>query len=206
MIIDTYKLKFAEAARISYAQFDGNLEVRLSACDMPIADGEEIAKFKIKAESDHITRTSDTILLDKNIIGDKKYLIVEINCTSTAYIDYVELLTDTEPVEPTPTPTLTPTTEPTVSPMKFEIEKLDYNSEGVTVLINGDIAVNPGLIVALYDDGGKLVGIRYRDNIASNEIKFDVDITEANKIKAFVWDNIYSLKPLADVKEINISI
>ena len=94
MLIESDMLKNAEAVLISYAQYGGELEVKLSAGDLPIADGEEIAKFKIKAENDFTTRVSDAILLDKSLVDGKKYLLVEINCTSTSYIDYVEFLTD----------------------------------------------------------------------------------------------------------------
>lgn len=116
MLIESDMLKNAEAVLISYAQYGGELEVKLSAGDLPIADGEEIAKFKIKAENDFTTRVSDAILLDKSLVDGKKYLLVEINCTSTSYIDYVEFLTDKNPVEITPEPEPTPTPTPTPTP------------------------------------------------------------------------------------------
>lgn len=67
--------------------------------DTPDGIGDEITKFDIIAFNDYNTRLSDTIALNRKTIGESKYLIVEISCTSTAYIDYVELLSSAKPFD-----------------------------------------------------------------------------------------------------------
>lgn len=77
MVIRSDMLRFAEGARISYAQDGGKMRVKLSASDTATGDGRQIAKFDIYAEGGLATRLSDAISLNKDNIGDSKYLIVE---------------------------------------------------------------------------------------------------------------------------------
>lgn len=99
MVIESDMLQYAEGARVSYAQNGGTLEITISASDTPDGIGDEITKFDIIAFNDYNTRLSDTIALNRKTIGESKYLIVEISCTSTAYIDYVELLSSAKPFD-----------------------------------------------------------------------------------------------------------
>ena len=92
LVIKSENLKYMEAACVSYAQNGGTLTVKLSAADTADSAAEEIAIFNVTAASDYDTRKTDIIDFDKTKLDGKEYLIVEINCTSTSYIDFVELL------------------------------------------------------------------------------------------------------------------
>ena len=91
LVIKSENLKYMEGACVSYAQNGGTLTVKLSAADTADTTAEEIAVFNVTAASDYDTRKTDIIDFDRSKIGDKEYLIVEISCTSTSYIDFVEL-------------------------------------------------------------------------------------------------------------------
>ena len=89
--------------------------------------------------------------------------------------------------------------------MYFRIDSIEYDKTSVTVDLSGVMAIKPCVIVSLYDENDSLIGIRFEDNVSENEVKFNIDIKDAAKIKVFVWENLYNIKPLSYAKEKDIN-
>ncbi|MBQ3427287.1 MAG: Ig-like domain-containing protein [Clostridia bacterium] len=110
--------------------------------------------------------------------------------------------TDT-PAPPTDTPA-SPTAPPTETPVDVEVKAFDLaeNTASAEVKNNEEAPVTVMLLVAVYDEDGKLVSVELEEKeIAAGESdRFEVINDAEGQLKAFLWNVTANNKPLAEVK------
>ena len=116
---------------------------------------------------------------------------------------------------PTPPPTTAPTSTPTVPPVTDaptdgptdEPSEYDYtittayfeNNNTLKICLSGS-GIPANLIIAGYDDDGKLLNIKTKELNGSAELSVEFTKPENGTVKVFVWDGINSMKPLSITK------
>ncbi|MCD8180978.1 MAG: hypothetical protein LUF26_05805 [Firmicutes bacterium] len=133
---------------------------------------------------------------------------VEPTITPTLTPTATSTATPTSTPTPTPTPTTTPMATPTAIPTATpEVSGEEECSINEVAIENGKISVDienipdsGTLIAAAYSDNGRLIGVTLIDIETDSLDDIALNLDDAEYITVFIWNDIYSMKPLCKEK------
>ncbi len=80
------------------------------------------------------------------------------------------------------------------------VNDITVDEESVLVSVTNDYEANGTLFVCSYDNNGALIDVSYTDISESNsEFTFKSDTVDTAYVKAFIWKDVESMKPLSQV-------